>query len=269
MKFQTSESRSTPRSREPYRSCCLVASLAVFAGCASSAPSTTRRATPLPANAPVAVASSRADLPQPALVLGTLRAKTQSPDDRDAVVESFIVKARSQGCNGIAEIASEEAEIRTPKLVKVTAADGREVVQKQMVATGREYKWSAVCVRSTARPKPPVTAERAKDATPKSLAESKPAPVAPQKAAANTPAAAPPPLPKKDYAPPTPEPAPEPVVAVKPAAKPAPPPQPMATPTVNKPAAAPAVRPRPPAQPPANKRNSDDEENEAPDPTPI
>ena len=262
------------------------AALAAY-GCAAAAP-TPPRPVPLAANAPVAVLANRADAPQPAVIVGTLRAKTQSADDRDDVLESFLIKARLQGCNTIAELSSTEAEVRASKSVPVAGQDGKEPPTRQTVVTGHEYKWTALCMRvkppvrtKTAAPtakSPPVgsavtespapapaqhaaePAERVQPPPARALASSKPVPVAaavtpPQEVA----------LPVKP-APRTTAAVAKPVAVEKPAgpvATPAPPP------STAKPAVAPTAKTRAPApRPPAVPRGEDGDDG-SPDPTPI
>ena len=144
----------------------LFAAASLTCGCASSAPV---RAKPVGrGDAPVAVAVKLAELAQPATVLGTLRATTKSASDRDAVERTFITSARAQGCNGLAEVAAQEVA----------------------GATGREFHWTALCVRST-----PGGAAAASSPAQKRVVADAPAPAtapAPRVAPPVVPAAAPP-----------------------------------------------------------------------------
>ncbi len=232
-----------------------------FAGCAAAP--VARHYQPLPSNASVAVVRSLAELPQPAVVIGKVRAKTDGSADRDAVVESFMIRARAQGCNALAAVASTESDVVGPKLVRVTRSDGSVATEKQMAITGHEVSWSALCVRAAddagvaARPTKKAAKAAANPPEPSApVAAVRPPPPKAEVAVVRTPAAPPPPAPPEER-----QPAPKPAAVAKPAE------------AVAKPAAAPPAKPRPPAPRPAPSRAAEppdaNDGNEAPAPMPI
>lgn len=102
----------------------------------------------LSAAAQVTVAPSTDALPQPVVVVGTLRSESKTEDP--APVEAEMRKHASRyGCDAVAGLTAEIDEKKTFKSVQVLGQDGKPTTTRQEVVT-RTWKWSAQCVRTAA-----------------------------------------------------------------------------------------------------------------------
>ena len=105
---------------------------------------------PLKPGTKVQVVESAAGLPQPTLVVGTLKTVTKNGEaDRPAVEKEFRVLASGKGCDAVAGLKLDSVESSAPKKVYHKLPDGKveQVVENVTTVT---HTWLAECVRSAA-----------------------------------------------------------------------------------------------------------------------
>ena len=103
----------------------------------------------LPAKTVVQVAESPDLLPQPTLVLGTLRADSTKADAGKTVVADFKKEAAKLGCDAVVALACDRDDKKSTRTVETLGEGGKKVKTQQEVVTS-VWHWHAQCVRTGA-----------------------------------------------------------------------------------------------------------------------
>lgn len=105
---------------------------------------------PLKMGTKVALAESEDGLPQPTVVVGTLKSVTKNGEaDRPGVEKDFRLLAAGKGCDTVVGLKLDTTETVTPTKVYHKNAEGK-VEQVVENVTTQTHTWTAQCVRSAA-----------------------------------------------------------------------------------------------------------------------
>ncbi|MCB9738336.1 MAG: hypothetical protein H6747_03645 [Deltaproteobacteria bacterium] len=108
----------------------------------------------LPLGTPVTAAETADALPQPTVLLGTLRLKLTSNDataDRTAALAQLKRFAARYGCDAVVAAAVDTQEKIFKRKIKKLGSDGRPYFEEE-VRKSYEHNWQSQCVRTAAAP---------------------------------------------------------------------------------------------------------------------